>query len=76
MEAVLEGSRLGVDSFMKELPVPGEEKCMVHGKKELQGPKAHRELLRTVEMGVHFNDAQEEGNRKKLYLAQKYHFHS
>ena len=43
------------------------------GKKELQGPEALGELLRTVEMGVHFN---EEGNSKKLHLAQKYRFHS
>ena len=28
MEAVLEGSRLGVDSFMKELPQLGEKKWM------------------------------------------------
>ena len=37
MEAVLEGSRLGVDSFMKELPELGRE--MDRERKSLKAPR-------------------------------------
>ena len=64
MEAVLEGSRLGVDSCMKELPELGRE-MDIDGERALR-PRGGGKVLRNVEMGVHFNDTQEDGNSKKL----------